>query len=215
MKNPYEELEVENDFTEEKLKSQFRKLAKKCHPDLVKGSTDKFVSLKKAFNILRDPKKRKYYDETGTFFDDMEENKITSNAKENLFKLVEQIIHNPAVMQHYKNMNLIDMINKALNDNRNNIILNIKRLTKECETTRNILERLKYKGTKDDFMKGMIENSIKEREGMLKNMSNSLKIFDIMLEMVKDYDYNFEEAVTFYSTNGFSNLNSTTTSAFG
>ena len=47
-------------------------------------------------------------------------------------------------------------------------------------------------------MKGMIENSIKEREGMLKNMSNSLKIFDIMLEMVKDYDYSFEEAVTFY-----------------
>ena len=83
MKNPYEELKVSKDFTPEELKSQFRKLSKKHHPDK-KGDSDKFINLKIAYDILVDPKKRAYYDETGLIPDEMEQNKIRTKAKESL-----------------------------------------------------------------------------------------------------------------------------------
>jgi curved DNA-binding protein CbpA len=209
MKNPYEELEVSKDFTIKELKSKFRKLAKKHHPDL-KGTSSKFINLKKSYNILINPEKRKYFDETGLFFDEMEDNKIRSNAKENLFKLIEQIIYNPDIINHYKNMDLITIINKAINDNKNNIVLSIKKISKEYKTAKKILNRLEYKGTSNNFIEVMIENSIKHREDIIKNMSNSIKVFDLMLDIIKEYNYNFEEIISYYSTNNFTNINTTT-----
>ena len=214
MKTPYEELKVSKDFTIKELKSQFRKLAKKYHPDLKKGSSDKFRDLKKAYNILIDPKKRAYYDETGMVFDDMKENKIKTNAKENLFNLIKQVIYNPNIMNHFENMDLIGIINKAINDNKNMLTQNIRKVSTEYETAKKIVLKLKHKGGENDFIKEMINNSIKEKEEVIKGMSNNIKIFDLMLEMINEYDYDFEQIITYVNTQTFSNLNSTTTTSY-
>ena len=214
MNNPYEELEVSKEFTEKELKSQFRKLAKKHHPDLKKGTSDKFRDLKKAYNILSDPEKRAYYDETGMVFDDMQVNKIKTNAKENLFNLIKQIIYNPNIMNHFENMDLIGIINKAINDNKNMLTQNIRKVSKEYETAKKIVLKLKHKGGENDFIKEMINNSIKEKEEVIKGMSSNIKIFDLMLEMINEYDYDFEQIMTNINMNSFSNLNSTTTTVF-
>jgi DnaJ-class molecular chaperone len=67
-KNYYKILEVEKDASEEEIKLAYRKLAKKYHPDLNKEdprAKDKFIELKKAYDILIDPEKRKIYDQLG------------------------------------------------------------------------------------------------------------------------------------------------------
>ena len=209
MKNPYEELEVSKDFTEKELKSQFRKLCKEHHPDK-KGNSDKFIDLKIAYDILADSKKRAYYDETGLIPDDMEENKIRTKAKESLFNLINHIIYNPNIMQHYENMDLIEIINKAIDDNKKVVTANIKKLSKEYKTARKILLRLKHKGGTNDFIKGMIENSIKEKEEIIQNISNDIKVLDIMSEIILEYEYDFEKVVSMNFMNSFSNIQTTT-----
>jgi DnaJ-class molecular chaperone len=65
MKNLYEVLGVSKNATEAEIKSQYRKLARKYHPDLNKNdkvSAEKFKEISSAYDILGDKDKRKKYD---------------------------------------------------------------------------------------------------------------------------------------------------------
>lgn len=64
----YKILGVSKGATQYEIKSSFRKLAMKMHPDKNtddKDATKKFQDLREAFEVLSDPKKRKLYDEGG------------------------------------------------------------------------------------------------------------------------------------------------------
>ena len=66
MLNYYEILEVERSATEKEIKSAYRKLAKKWHPDTTvfekEYAADKFKEITIAYNTLTDSERRKNYD---------------------------------------------------------------------------------------------------------------------------------------------------------
>ena len=68
-KDYYEVLGVPKDATEKDIKSAYRKLARKLHPDAnpddPKGAEEKFKELQEAYEVLGDPEKRKKYDALG------------------------------------------------------------------------------------------------------------------------------------------------------
>src|SRR6201988_4694824 len=64
----YETLEVDRDADENKLKTAFRKLAMKWHPDRNPGdkaSEVKFKEINEAYEVLKDGEKRAAYDRYG------------------------------------------------------------------------------------------------------------------------------------------------------
>lgn len=65
MTNYYETLGVHRQASEKELKSAFRKLAAKHHPD-AGGDAEKFKEINEAYNTLKDPQKRQMYDQYGT-----------------------------------------------------------------------------------------------------------------------------------------------------
>lgn len=69
MKDLYEILEVERTATQEEIKINYRKLAKKYHPDLNGGdleAQEKFKEISAAYEVLGDESKRQMYDTYGT-----------------------------------------------------------------------------------------------------------------------------------------------------
>ena len=60
-KNLYEELGLKRDATKNEIKSSYRSLVKKHHPD-AGGDNDKFIAIQNAWEILNDPIKKEYYD---------------------------------------------------------------------------------------------------------------------------------------------------------
>ena len=63
----YEVLGVDKNASETDIKSAFRKLAKKYHPDVSKeeNAAEKFKEAQEAYAVLSDPQKRKQYDQFG------------------------------------------------------------------------------------------------------------------------------------------------------
>lgn len=63
----YEVLGLSKGCSEDEIKSSYRKLAKKYHPDLNKepGAEEKFKEVQEAYEVLSDSKKRQTYDQFG------------------------------------------------------------------------------------------------------------------------------------------------------
>jgi len=64
-KDYYKILGVERTATDKAIKTAYRRLARKHHPDVSKGSADKFKEINEAYEVLSDPDKRKRYDSLG------------------------------------------------------------------------------------------------------------------------------------------------------
>jgi curved DNA-binding protein len=64
----YETLGVAKTASEDDIRSAFRKLARKYHPDVAKdkkAAEEKFKQINEAYEVLSDPEKRKKYDQLG------------------------------------------------------------------------------------------------------------------------------------------------------
>src|SRR5690349_20409204 len=65
----YEVMGVPRTATEEEIRQQFRKLARKHHPDVNPGNKsaeEKFKEINEAYEVLSDPDKRRRYDQLGS-----------------------------------------------------------------------------------------------------------------------------------------------------
>lgn len=68
-KDYYEILGIGRNATPDEIKKAYRKLARQYHPDISKesGAETKFKEIGEAYEVLKDPEKRKAYDQLGSY----------------------------------------------------------------------------------------------------------------------------------------------------
>ena len=88
MKDYYSTMEISRNATQEEIKSAYKKLAKKYHPDANRDedTTTKFIEMKEAYDILSKEDKRKEYDEALYLYEnppkDIEQENINDLTKD-------------------------------------------------------------------------------------------------------------------------------------
>ncbi|MGH7396000.1 MAG: DnaJ C-terminal domain-containing protein [Candidatus Rokuibacteriota bacterium] len=64
-KDYYKTLGVDRNADDKAIKTAYRRLARKHHPDVNRGNADRFKEISEAYAVLSDPEKRKRYDTLG------------------------------------------------------------------------------------------------------------------------------------------------------
>ena len=192
MKNPYYILGVERDATHEEIKRAYRKLSMKVHPDKDpdnKKNAEDFIELNKAWEILKDPIKRKLYDERGR----VEDTAAKQSVYNDIYALFMAIINQDP--EGYKKdiiQLILDDIDKNIEDAENKIpplydaISNIRKYhgkvkPKNPDADDNVFEELIEGRVK------MIQDEIKYWESFPDKLKKVRGVVDLYESKTRDY----------------------------
>ena len=184
--NPYTELDVPVDASLETIKQRYRTLAQMHHPDKG-GDEELFKLIKLAYEILSDPIRRKQYDITGET--------TTTNAKDeavaNIVQILLHIVPNLNVDQddliyiaEMETRAMLNLVNKDIGVTER-YILNLEK----------VANKLRIKTEGENILNGFIVNQIKQRKQELVTFQHRVQVCNLMLEILKDYEYGLRNLI--------------------
>ena len=164
--NLYDELGLSPRCTFDEIKQRYRALAQQHHPDKG-GDEDHFKKIKLAYEVLSDASRRAEYDATGKIEEDVP---IRTEALQELAGLTTHCItkinpdHDDLIFVMKRELD------ETISQNKNNIILCngfILKLNK-------ILKKVNRKKEGENFIKSIVLEQIKMRDGELKNFNHRI-----------------------------------------
>ena len=184
--NPYIELDVPVDASLETIKQRYRTLAQMYHPDKG-GDEDIFKHIKLAYEILSDPDRRKLYDITGET--------TTSNTKdEAVAKIVQILLH---VVPNF-NVDQDDLILIAEMETRTMLKLVFKDIEvteKNIVNLEKVSKKIRIKTEGENLLNSFVLNQILQRRQELVTFQHRIKVCNLMLEILKDYEYGLRSLI--------------------
>ena len=184
--NPYTELDVPVDASLETIRQRYRTLAQMYHPDKG-GDEDIFKRIKFAYEILSDPVRRKQYDITGET--------TTSNSKdEAVAKIVEILLH---IVPSF-NVDQDDLILIAEMETRSMLELIFKDIgitERYIVNLEKVSKKLRIKTEGENLLNSFVINQIQQRRQELVTFQQRVRVCNLMLEILKDYEYGFHSLI--------------------
>lgn len=185
--NPYIELDVPIDASDEEIKIRFRSLAQVHHPD--KGGDEQiFVRIKLAYEILIDPIRRKEFDLLGESSEDLT---LRNAALEHISQMVSRLV--PSLNPETDDLIVLmqDEVVKIRTDMHHNInVCNV-----HLEHLKQVLRRVNSKTKRKNLILELVEKQIEGRKNDLAGFEKNIKICDLMIEILKDYYFGLEELI--------------------
>ena len=180
----YDDLGLSPRCTFDEIKQRYRALAQQHHPDKG-GDENVFKKIKLAYEVLSDPSRRAEYDATGKIQEDIP---IRTEALQELAGLVTHAIEkiNP------DHDDLIFVMKRELNENISQSKKNIITCNGYIIKLNKILKKVNRKTEGDNFIKSIIEEQVRMREGELKNINHIIEVCNYMIELLEDYYYGLD-----------------------
>lgn len=196
MDDLYKLLGVRKNSKKQTIRKAYIQLSKKHHPDKG-GDREIFEKIQFAWEVLRDDKLRKQYDETGEVPKSRDMHKYSEQDKTRGQVLIHAISCFQSVLHNNdpKRVDIIATCKKVMGKNIKEAQGIIDNCKKDIDLYDNVLDRLKCK-TEDNPLrisimqqKDVVIKAIKDQEDLLKILNQSILIFD-------NYEYTVDEMST-------------------
>ena len=181
MSNPYTTLGVPKYADSETIKRAHRKAAKRTHPD-AGGSKEEFQAVNSAYMVLRDPLRRRRYDETG------DESELRDGTVSELVRLFVQVA--AGCPDH---ANPINLTRQNIEQQLATLKRNQRQATSDAKGLRAKAARVKHNGDGLNLLATALENQAAAVERQVAAMGDTQDRGRKMLELLAGYDFDMPE----------------------
>jgi curved DNA-binding protein CbpA len=180
--DPYKILEVEPNASADDIKKAFKQKSKTAHPDCG-GTPEDFDVIKKAYEILTDPSKRKMWDDY----------KMADNIDvENEAKMAASQIAVQVLDTYPDNCNLDEEIAEVFKKCLRDIAEQIRGITQKKERLENRYRAVQNK-PEDDFISIDIERTVNARDLQIRRHKLNMEIQKRAFELLKGYKFDINK----------------------
>lgn len=197
----YAVLGVSKSATQEQIKQAYRVAAMKYHPDRTKGDpalSKVFQAVQHAYDVLSDPLKRSYYDETGKIRPS--EQQLQAEAQDvlhsNIISCIDALVQSPD--PHVERINPIQEVKNKLSLDVNNAKQNLQLLRKTIKKYEQMVKKLKSKKNPqfDQSPVGiLIQGKIENLKESIDKVQRAIEVHVLALKMIDDYSYESDTIV--------------------
>lgn len=188
--NLYDILGVEQNATPADLKAGYRREAKACHPD-AGGTVEAFQNVERAYRVLKDPEKRKRYDETG------ELDERAENDDADAMSVIAAMVERALTKEELKHIDLVADMRKQIGDDialaRNTIAEGQAYIDRAHDA------RKRLKAKKRDVIGPIIDRKIVEAQRQLANLERQIALRERALVLIEDVSFEFETPLPVWS----------------
>lgn len=178
--NHYETLGVPRNATAGEIKSAFRRKSSEAHPDRNGGDTVRQQAVNGAYATLRDPAKRKHYDETGEDPKAVPEKPTLEQlAATMLVKCMVRVLTQPG--------NIIDVLHQHMAEVRNGALAHISKLEDEMEILTARRDKISVTEGKDNLIHMAIDSQLGGMRSELKTYQDNLPVLAAAAKLLHDY----------------------------
>jgi DnaJ-class molecular chaperone len=176
----YEVLGVDRKATIKEIVAAYRNLVNKKHPDKQYGDTDAFRLIQEAFNVLRDPVRRKKYNEHGRLTGDE-----IQDTRDYIMSVVEQVVNDENV-----DLALVDMVETL----RKTTVQNLAGANGELKKNQKRKKRIEKNQhrTKDEAILRVFRKHKGVATQQIEKLEQAIHMFKVALIILEDYEYEFE-----------------------
>ena len=177
----YEVLGVNRRATIKEIVAAYRNLVNKQHPDKQYGDTESFRLIQEAFDVLRDPVKRKKYNEHGRLTADE-----IQDTRDYIMSVVEQVVNDENV-----DLALIDMVETLRKTTVQNLT-GAKGELKKNQKKKKRIEKNEHR-TKNEAILRVFRKHKGVATQQIEKLERAISMFKIALVILEDYEYEFDE----------------------
>jgi curved DNA-binding protein CbpA len=186
--DPYILLGLERSANDATIKQAYRKAAKNAHPDSG-GDADQFAKLQTAYDLLKDPVRRKVYDDTG--FDPQ-----LADAKDLKGLIMLETLVNEFILDEREpgSFDPVAAMRRKLTDDILKSRFHILELERHRTRVRKHVDRLGRK-PETDVLGSMLRARSQSIADAIRNAENQIEIIEQAYAMLEGYSYELEAVV--------------------
>lgn len=202
--DPYKELGVDRNATSAEIHEAFRRRAKETHPDKWQGDAERFIQAHRAMSILRDPKARRTFDETGEAEVPGPDN-VEGNGLQMIVKYAMAITNEflqagmPAPLDPRRG-NFLDKVRARCRKQIDESQAGLKVGLESVEFLRDLQRRIKRKAKGVDIIGRHLDVHIRQAEEQIKLVRQNIESNESALRILDGYTFEEMEEQLMIST---------------